>query len=65
MSATTEARPRTAPTGPRSPRGITAELTGTGTLLRFVLRRDRVRLAVWTASVVLLYAYFVNALTAL
>lgn len=41
------------------------DLTGTGTLLRFVLRRDRVRLAVWTGSVTALYAYFVTALSAL
>lgn len=65
MTATTTARPRTAPPDPDRPRGGTGELTGTGTLLRFVLRRDRVRLSVWTASVVLLHLYFVNALSAL
>jgi len=37
-------------------------LTGTGSLMRFVLRRDRVRLAVWAGSVVLFYAYFTFAL---
>ncbi|PFG41666.1 ABC-2 type transport system permease protein [Isoptericola jiangsuensis] len=40
-------------------------LTGTGMLVRFVLRRDRVRLAVWTASVVAFYAYFTFALDTL
>ncbi|WP_277207352.1 ABC transporter permease [Isoptericola croceus] len=37
-------------------------LTGTGALVRFVLRRDRVRLAVWTGSIVAFYAYFTFAL---
>lgn len=33
----------------------TGSLTGTGLLLRFAIRRDRVRLAVWTGAIVLLY----------
>jgi ABC-2 type transport system permease protein len=37
-------------------------LTGTGSLVRFVLRRDRVRLSVWAASMVAFYAYFTYAL---
>ncbi|MCL3861222.1 ABC transporter permease [Actinotalea sp. K2] len=65
MSTTTLPRPRTAPSGPGSRRDATVDLTGTGHLLRFVLRRDRVRLSVWTGSVVLLHVYFVGALTAL
>lgn len=40
-------------------------LTGTGRLVRFVLRRDRVRLSVWTLSVVAFYAYFAVALDAM
>ncbi|MGO2051177.1 ABC transporter permease [Glutamicibacter sp. 287] len=49
--------------GPRSARG--SALAGTGALVRFMLRRDRVRLGVWTASIVFFYAYFVVALGAL
>ncbi|GAB2466704.1 exporter of polyketide antibiotics [Xylanimonas ulmi] len=40
-------------------------MTGTGLLLRFALRRDRVRLIVWTASIVLLWLYVVGAFTSL
>lgn len=40
-------------------------LTGTGRLMRFMLRRDRVRLSVWTLSVVAFYAYFAVALDAM
>ncbi|MFD2793714.1 ABC transporter permease [Promicromonospora vindobonensis] len=40
-------------------------LTGTGRLVRFMLRRDRVRLSVWTLSVVAFYAYFAVALDAM
>ncbi|MGH3353417.1 MAG: ABC transporter permease, partial [Nocardioides sp.] len=35
---------------------------GTWHLTRFMLRRDRVRLTVWTVSLLALYAYFVTAL---
>lgn len=37
-------------------------LTGTGSLVRFILRRYRLRLSLWTASMVLFYAYFTVAL---
>jgi ABC-2 type transport system permease protein len=37
-------------------------LTGTGALVRFMLRRDRVRLTVWALSLVAFYAYFTFAL---
>lgn len=37
-------------------------LSGTLALARFILRRDRVRLGVWTGSMVLFYAYFTAAL---
>ncbi|MCL2594066.1 MAG: hypothetical protein FWD83_00880 [Promicromonosporaceae bacterium] len=37
-------------------------LTGTGALLRFALRRDRVRIAVWIGSLASLYLYCVFAL---
>ncbi|GGC00027.1 ABC transporter permease [Cellulomonas carbonis] len=57
------------PTSPhaaaRAPRGSGVDLTGTAHLLRFVLRRDRVRLAVWVGSITLMYVYFVGALSAL
>lgn len=50
------------PSGTRAaPRGGST-LTGTGALVRFVLRRDRVRLAVWAGSMVAFYAYFTFAL---
>ncbi len=37
-------------------------LSGTGRLVRLILRRDRVRLGVWAASMVAFYAYFTVAL---
>lgn len=40
-------------------------MTGWTTLLRFALRRDRVRLPVWTASVALLFGYAAVALDGL
>ncbi|MEU4363795.1 hypothetical protein [Promicromonospora sp. NPDC023987] len=52
-----------APAVPRPSSGST--LTGTGRLVRFMLRRDRVRLSVWTLSVVAFYAYFAVALDAM
>lgn len=36
--------------------------TGTGTLLRFMLRRDRLRLPLWVLGLTALMAYFANAL---
>jgi ABC-2 type transport system permease protein len=39
-------------------------LTATGTLLRFALRRDRVRTVVWAGSVALLFLYAATALDA-
>ena len=42
-----------------------SSLTRTGTLMRFVFRRDRVRLSVWAGSIVLTYVYFVVALGAM
>lgn len=38
-----------------------SNLTGTGLLLRFMLRRDRVRLGVWAVSVAALWGYVVVA----
>lgn len=49
MSAATGARPKAAPARTDSAH----TLAGTGTLLRFNLRRDRVRLPVWLAALVL------------
>ena len=37
-------------------------ITGTGTLLRFMLRRDRIRLPAWTLGLTLLMTYFATAL---
>ncbi|WP_298454924.1 ABC transporter permease [uncultured Cellulomonas sp.] len=64
MSATATA-PRREVARPDAARDRVLHLTGTGPLLRFVLRRDRVRLGVWTGSVVGLHVYFVGALSAL
>src|SRR5699024_2783189 len=36
-------------------------LTGTGTLLRFMLRRDRVRLPVWLVAISVFVPYFFTA----
>lgn len=38
-------------------------LTGTSTLLRFMLRRDRIRFPGWTLGLTLLMAYFATAIT--
>lgn len=51
-----------APTLPR-PTPLTS-FAGTWHLTRFMLRRDRVRLTVWTVSLFALYAYFVTAIDA-
>ncbi|MCK0117577.1 hypothetical protein MWU57_11090 [Isoptericola sp. S6320L] len=59
MTATLE---RTAPAASSAAGRGGSTLTGTGSLVRFILRRDRVRLAVWTGSLVLFYAYFTAAL---
>ncbi|QAY64084.1 hypothetical protein ET495_13600 [Xylanimonas allomyrinae] len=53
-TAPSSAGPARTTTTPRAPRGAT--LTGTGLLLRFALRRDRVRLLVWLCSIAALYA---------
>jgi len=45
-----------APAAPVVERRPGSTLAGTGQLFRFMLRRDRVRLAVWTAGVAALYA---------
>lgn len=37
-------------------------VTGTGTLLRFMLRRDRIRFPAWTLGLALLMTYFATAL---
>lgn len=37
-------------------------LTGTGRMIRFILRRDRVRIFWWTFSIVAFYLYFMAAL---
>ncbi len=59
MTATTQRRTDAA-RGPRSDSGDA--LVGTGVALRFMLRRDRVRLPAWTLGLTALMAYFANAL---
>jgi len=59
MTAVTE-RPGAAP--PAATARQRGTLTGTGTLLRFMLRRDRVRLPAWVLGLTALWAYFANAL---
>ncbi|MGO1333992.1 MAG: ABC transporter permease, partial [Cellulosimicrobium funkei] len=66
MSAPTATPPRGrgAAVAPEPP-GPGRAATGWLTLLRFVLRRDRVRIPVWTASVALLFGYAAVALDTL
>ncbi len=45
--------------------GAGSAITGTGTLLRFMLRRDRIRFPAWTLGLTLLMVYFATALDAL
>ncbi|MGW8062326.1 ABC transporter permease [Streptomyces ziwulingensis] len=52
MTSTTATTAK-APASPRPGAGGTAALAGTGTLIRFALRRDRVRLPVWIAALLL------------
>lgn len=59
MSTATLDRPR--PTTAPKP----ASYTGTGTLLRFMLRRDRIRFPAWTLGLSALMAYFTTALSTL
>ncbi|GIJ30454.1 exporter of polyketide antibiotics [Micromonospora qiuiae] len=56
MATTTVRRPAAA--------GLSAgnAVTGTGTLLRFMLRRDRIRFPAWTLGLALLMTYFATAL---
>ncbi|WP_265521743.1 ABC transporter permease [Oerskovia flava] len=52
----------TAPSGTRGDHRTTGgPLTGLGTLLRFFLRRDRIRLSVWALSIGLLFLYAATA----
>ncbi|MBE1875084.1 ABC transporter permease [Myceligenerans pegani] len=56
----------TAPAGPAVPTigraRFGSTLTGTGRMIRFILRRDRVRIFWWTFSIVAFYLYFMAAL---
>ncbi|MHC8564467.1 hypothetical protein ACW23B_29365 [Streptomyces albidoflavus] len=47
-------------TGTAAARG--GPFTGTGVLLRFMLRRDRIRLPAWVLGLTLLMTYFATAL---
>ncbi|GAB3048605.1 ABC transporter permease [Sediminivirga luteola] len=44
------------------PSGRGSRLAGTGVLLRFMLRRDRVRLPAWVLGMTVMMAYFANAI---
>lgn len=59
MSTTTA--PRLSSPESSSPRSRQATLSGTGTLLRFMLRRDRLRLTLWVVGIALMGFYFANA----
>ncbi|MFV2103545.1 ABC transporter permease [Micromonospora sp. LOL_024] len=56
MTTATVSRPAPASTHRSS------AVTGTGTLLRFMLRRDRIRFPAWTLGLTLLMTYFATAL---
>ncbi|MEV0155989.1 ABC transporter permease [Micromonospora sp. NPDC050686] len=56
MATTTVRRPAAAALSPAS------AVAGTGTLLRFMLRRDRIRFPAWTLGLALLMTYFATAL---
>ncbi|GAA4426988.1 exporter of polyketide antibiotics [Georgenia halophila] len=58
MSAATTTAPRTTAGAEKR----TSSLTGTGTLLRFMLRRDRIRFPAWALGMTLMMAYFGNLL---
>ncbi|TDE36529.1 ABC transporter permease [Actinomadura sp. 6K520] len=47
-----------------APAASVGPLTGTGTLLRFMLRRDRIRFPAWTLGIALFMGYFSAALGA-
>lgn len=64
-TAPTTAPPRGRRTAVAAPEPRGRGVTGWTTLLRFALRRERVRIPVWTASVALLLAYVAVALDAL
>lgn len=61
MSATLSETRRPAPVTPTDARAG-GSLAGVGTLLRFMLRRDRIRFPAWTLGLTLLLAYFANVL---
>lgn len=46
-------------------RSLLTNLTGTWRLTRHALRTDRLRLSIWAGSIIMLYAYFVVALSAM
>ncbi|HZW44542.1 MAG TPA: ABC transporter permease, partial [Dermatophilaceae bacterium] len=56
MTATAATRPEAASTGRDS------TFTGTGTLVRFLLRRDRVKLPAWTLGIAVFVLYYAAAL---
>lgn len=56
MSTATTTSPTAVGQSPR-PVESTGSLVGVGALLRFFLRRDRVRIPVWVGSLALMYAY--------
>ncbi len=61
MTATTVREPTRAAAA-RAPGG---SLAGTGTLIRFILRRDRIKLPIWLLGMAALFSYFATALSRL
>ena len=57
MSTATRERPALAQSNGRA-----GALAGTGTMLRFMLRRDRIRFPAWVLGLTLMTAYFANAI---
>ncbi|MGN8244468.1 ABC transporter permease [Cellulomonas soli] len=57
MTATALRAPDSGPAARVAPAPATQTLTGTGTMVRLVLRRNRVRLAVWWVVLVGMFAY--------
>jgi ABC-2 type transport system permease protein len=53
-----------APPEPVRPAGSTESLTGTGTLVRFMLRRDRIKLPAWILGITAMLFYYASALPA-
>ena len=67
MTAATVREPTRAPTAPPAPSDSSAGdgLAGTVTLIRFILRRDRIKLPAWLVGMTVLLSVFVSAVSQL